>query len=880
MSQEFNEAPFVESDMLGAPEPIANSDLVVMKFGGTTVSRADNWQKISSLLKNRLDSGLRPVVVHSAIAKVTSDLEEILEVAVNEDPVAQLEALRQQHYVLAQDLGVDGPALLDDSLQEIERLVAGIRLVREVSPRIHAHVVGLGELMATALSAAFLRKSGFDVFLQDARDILIAEDRVDRSLAQNYVSATCSYDVDPELKRDLQKKGEVILTQGFIARNHQNETVLLGREGSDTSAAYLAAILQAHRLEIWTDVPGIFTADPRLVPSARLLIELQYDEAQELASSGSKVLHPRCLAPLRKHRIPLFVRSTEAPQIQGTTVSAVTHESMPQVKGISTRSGVTLISMESTSMWHEVGFLAKAFACFAQHGVSIDLVSTSETNVTVSIDIEEGLVADEVQEALVSDLEAICRVRVIENCATIGLVGRKIRTFLPTLSPALSVFEEERIHLVSQAANDLNFSFVIDQEQAPRLITKFHSSVIRQTGSGTTLGPSWEELFRDEAAVVESAEPWWLKKRDDLLKLGNEQLNTFVYDIESITSAAAGLKSLGSVDRILYAVKANFNEDVIRALADAGVDFDCVSPGEVKHLRQVLPDLNKSRLLYTPNFAPREEYEWAVNEGLQVTLDNLYPLQAWPQVFDGQKLFIRLDPGTGRGHHEHVKTAGIHSKFGIPRFEIDELIRLLKDANADVIGIHAHSGSGILDPDNWRSVAAELIKVAERFPNVEVIDLGGGLGVPEKTGDAQFNLEALDETLGAIKKAYPKYRLWLEPGRYLVSQAGVLLSRVTQTKGKGDMRYVGIGTGMNALIRPALYGAYHEIVNLSRVHDAATESVTVVGPICETGDKLGSDRLLPPSKENDVILIANAGAYGRVMSSSYNLRQVPPEITI
>jgi diaminopimelate decarboxylase/aspartate kinase len=235
MSQEFNEAPFVESDMLGAPEPIANSDLVVMKFGGTTVSRADNWQKISSLLKNRLDSGLRPVVVHSAIAKVTSDLEEILEVAVNEDPVAQLEALRQQHYVLAQDLGVDGPALLDDSLQEIERLVAGIRLVREVSPRIHAHVVGLGELMATALSAAFLRKSGFDVFLQDARDILIAEDRVDRSLAQNYVSATCSYDVDPELKRDLQKKGEVILTQGFIARNHQNETVLLGREGSDTS---------------------------------------------------------------------------------------------------------------------------------------------------------------------------------------------------------------------------------------------------------------------------------------------------------------------------------------------------------------------------------------------------------------------------------------------------------------------------------------------------------------------------------------------------------------------------------------------------------------------------------------------------------------------
>ena len=880
MSQGINEAPFAESDTLGAAQPVANSKLVVMKFGGTSVSSAEKWHRICGLLRNRLESGLRPLVVHSAIGKVTSDLEQILATAVSSDPAELVEALRQQHYSLARELGLDGAALLDDSLQEIERLVAGIRLVRELSPRIHAQVVALGELMATAMGAAYLENSGFDVYLQDVREILVAEERVDRSVMQNYVSATCSYDVNPELDQQLQEKGAVILTQGFIASNTRNETVLLGREGSDTSAAYLAAILQARRLEIWTDVPGIFTTDPRLVPSARLLIELQYDEAQELASSGSKVLHPRCVAPLRKHGIPLFVRSTKAPQIQGTTVSAVTHEAEPQVKGISTRSGVTLISMESTSMWHEVGFLAKAFTCFARHGISIDLVSTSETNVTVSIDVEDGLVADDVQQALISDLESFCKVRVIENCATICLVGRKIRTFLPTLSPALSVFEEERIHLVSQAANDLNLSFVIDQEQAPRLISRLHASVIRKTGSGTTLGPSWEELFRDEPSIVEAAAPWWLTKRDQLLKLAGKQLNAFVYDIDSIRAAAAGLRRLESVERILYAVKANFNPDIIRALADSGIDFDCVSPGEVKHLQTVLPDLDNARLLYTPNFAPREEYAWAVSEGLQVTLDNLYPLQAWPELFDGQKLFIRLDPGTGRGHHEHVKTAGIHSKFGIPRFEIDELVRLLKNANADVIGIHAHSGSGILDPDNWRSVAAELIKVAEQFPNVEVIDLGGGLGVPEKTGDPPFDLEALDEALGAIRKAYPQYRLWLEPGRYLVSQAGVLLSRVTQTKGKGDMRYIGIGTGMNALIRPALYGAYHEIVNLSRVHDPATESVTVVGPICETGDKLGSDRLLPPSEENDVILIANAGAYGRVMSSNYNLREVPPEIAI
>jgi diaminopimelate decarboxylase/aspartate kinase len=177
-------------------------------------------------------------------------------------------------------------------------------------------------------------------------------------------------------------------------------------------------------------------------------------------------------------------------------------------------------------------------------------------------------------------------------------------------------------------------------------------------------------------------------------------------------------------------------------------------------------------------------------------------------------------------------------------------------------------------------VAGELVQIAEQFPAVEVIDLGGGLGVPEKPGDRPIDLAAVDATLAEIRETYPQYRLWLEPGRYIVSRAGVLLTHVTQTKGKGEMRYIGVGTGMNSLIRPALYGAYHEIVNLTRAEQAPSETVTVVGPICETGDRLGSDRLLPPTEEGDVILIANAGAYGHVMSSQYNLRQVAKEIVL
>jgi len=216
----------------------------------------------------------------------------------------------------------------------------------------------------------------------------------------------------------------------------------------------------------------------------------------------------------------------------------------------------------------------------------------------------------------------------------------------------------------------------------------------------------------------------------------------------------------------------------------------------------------------------------------------------------------------------------------VPLFEVDELSGLLERANATVIGVHAHSGSGIHDPHNWMSIAEKLAGVAQRFPRVRVLDLGGGMGVPDRTGEPSFDLETLDKDLRVFSKRYPQYELWIEPGRFLVSQAGVLISRVTQTKGKGEMRYIGIGTGMNSLIRPALYGAYHEIVNLTRLGEPASETATIVGPICESGDKLGTDRVLPRTVENDVLLIANAGAYGYVMSSRYNLRDPAAEFVI
>jgi diaminopimelate decarboxylase/aspartate kinase len=611
-----------------------------------------------------------------------------------------------------------------------------------------------------------------------------------------------------------------------------------------------------------------------------LLVALHYDEAQELASAGSSVLHPRCLSPVRRFSIPLFVRCTAAPELNGTVISSVTEEVEPQVKGICTRSGLTLVSMESVGMWHEVGFLSRVFSIFSEHGVSVDLVSTSETNVTVSIDTADGELAEEVQDALIADLAMHCQVRLISRCSAVSLVGRKIRTFLSRLAPAFEVFEEERIHLMSQAANDLNLSFVVDAEQGTRLVRKLHASIIRKTGGSPAFGPRWEQLFQPGKADPLSSDAWWMQKRDKLFDVAAEHLNAYVYDSDSVREAVRELSGLESIDRILYAVKANFNADVIRIIDAEGADFECVSPGEVEWLQEVLPDIDLSRILFTPNFAPRVEYEWALEQGLLVTLDNLYPLQAWPEIFAQRKIMVRMDPGQGRGHHEHVKTAGVHSKFGVPLFEVDELEELVDACGAEIVGIHAHSGSGVQDPGAWRSVAAELIEVAQRFPAVTAIDLGGGLGVAEKPGDRPFDVFKLDALLAEVRETHPQYSIWIEPGRYLVARAGVLLTHVTQVKGKGDMRYVGVGTGMNSLIRPALYGAYHEIVNLTRAGEAPSETATIVGPICETGDRLGTDRLLPPSQEGDVMLIANAGAYGHVMSSRYNRREVAPEVVI
>jgi diaminopimelate decarboxylase/aspartate kinase len=839
------------------------SSWTVLKLGGTSVSAVTHWDHVAVELRQRLAAGERVLVVQSALAGVTDRLEKLLAATDDGARAALLDELGERHRRLAADMAVDAQDALEARMARIVRLVTGASLIGEVTPRVRAEVLAHGELMASELGAG-------------------------------YLNAVCDTAHDEALGARLAKGGPLKLTQGYIADNARGETVVLGRGGSDTSGAYFAAKLGAKLLEIWTDVPGMYTADPRLVGQARLLKHLDYDEAQEIASTGAKVLHPRCLEPARRHRIPLVIRCTPDPGAPGTRIGAEAADAGGRVKAVSVRRGVTLVSMETVGMWQQVGFLADAFACFKRHGLSVDLVSTSETCVTASLDDAANAISDAQLEALAHDLTALCRPRVIRGCAAVSVVGRRMRANLHRLAPALDLFEEREVFLVSQAANDLNFTFVVEDAAAERAAKALHALLIPQGEEDGSFGPRWDA----RAQLPTRVQPWWSRKRDALLALAAEATPRYVYDAGALDAAVGELKTLRAVDRVLYAMKANAQPDLLRRLHAAGVGFECVSPGELARVRELFPEListpplpakgaaprsgagDSPSVLFTPNFAPRAEYRAALAMGITVTLDNLYALEHWGEDFAEREVFLRVDPGHGAGHHRHVRTAGTLSKFGIPLDELDRAAAAAARHRVKVTGLHMHLGSGIVDADAWRTAGARLAAAAERFPEIRVLDLGGGLGVPDRPGGTALDLARLDAGLAEIKSARPDVGLWLEPGRYLVARAGVLLARVTQRKGKGAELYVGIDAGMNSLLRPALYGAHHEIVNLTRLDAEPSETATVVGPICESGDVLGRDRRLPRCEEGDVMLIADAGAYGAAMASRYNLREPAAEILL
>lgn len=858
---------------------------IVLKFGGTSVSSKARWDTIQEVAQAHIAQNKRPFIVCSAVSGVSNILEALLPAAVRGDHEPMIAELYKKHEALATELGVDLDALIGADLKMLERIALGSSLIKETSPKLQALVMAQGELMATKLGAAYLNAQGLKTQWSDARQMLKAIEEDSSNDQRHYLSSPCDFAPDAALQAQLKQMSadEIVLTQGFIAYDEDGETVLLGRGGSDTSAAYFAAKLNAQCLEIWTDVPGMFTADPRQVPGARLLRRLDYFEAQELATTGAKVLHPRCIDPVRRYNIPLHIRCTQSPQMEGTVITSEVPDFGPQVKAISTKKNLPLVSMETVGMWQQVGFLADVFGHFKRHGLSIDLIATSETNITVSLDPVANALDKQQLQHLIVDLTKICQAKQLGPCAAVSLVGRNIRAILHKLGPIFEVFEEQKVYMMSQASSDLNLTFVVNEDQVERLVRTLHAALFGDRQSDELFGPSWRELFSAQTVTDDASQalPWWVQRRQELLdKMQGQDGARYVYDAPSLNKAIDRLAQIESLDARYYAIKANPNPQILNLFATRGMRFECVSVGELEHVLTQVKGVKAEQLLFTPNFAPIHEYKRAFELGVTVTLDNLHPLQHHPEVFRDKPILVRVDPGIGKGHHKHVRTAGQQSKFGVEPADLPQLLQLAAAVNAKVIGLHAHVGSGIRAPETWSENALFLASIAATMPDVRILNLGGGLGIPEKPGDAPLDMNLVAQSLHQFKLANPQYELWMEPGRYCVASAGVLLARVTQIKGKGEHRYVGIETGMNSLIRPSLYGAYHFIANLSSYGQPTAITADVVGPICESGDVLGFGRRLPETREGDVIAIATAGAYGRAMSSGYNMREPAGELIL
>ncbi len=853
---------------------------IVLKFGGTSVSRRHRWDTIGKLAKKRAEeTGSRVLVVVSALSGVTNELTAIADGA--PDSRDRVAALVERHQGFLQELEL-GAEVLAERLAVLQGLLDDPRAVARPLDW-QAEVLGQGELLSSSLGAAYLRASGLDFGWMDARQWLHAlPPQPNQSDWSQRLSVNCQWRADAAwAQRFRAQPTRLLITQGFISRHADGGTAILGRGGSDTSAAYFGALLGASRVEIWTDVPGMFSANPKDVPDARLLTRLDYYEAQEIATTGAKVLHPRSIKPCRDAGVPMAILDTERPELPGTSIDG-NAAPVPGVKAISRRNGIVLVSMEGIGMWQQVGFLADVFNLFKKHGLSVDLIGSAETNVTVSLDPSENLVNTDVLAALSADLSQICKVKVIVPCAAITLVGLGMRSLLHKLSDVWATFGRERVHMISQSSNDLNLTFVIDEADADGLLPILHAELIDSGAMPVeeteVFGPRWREIA---GTVRPRGTPWWRGQRAHLLQLADAGTPRYVYHLPTVRARARALAAIKPIDQRYYAIKANSHPAILQLLEAEGFGLECVSHGELKHVFQHLPELSPKRVLFTPSFCPREEYEAAFALGVTVTVDNVEALQRWPDLFRNRELWLRVDLGRGEGHHAKVRTGGKDSKFGLPIARVDEFVRAATELGTRVVGLHAHLGSGVETAQHWRLMCDELAGFARRIGSVQTIDIGGGLPIPYSDEDEPFDLDAWAEGLAEVKALHPAFRLAIEPGRFLVAESGVLLTHATQVVEKDGVRRVGLDAGMNTLMRPALYDAWHDIENLSRQGGYAEAAFDVVGPICESSDVFGKRRKLPVSTApDDVMLIADAGAYGYVMSNTYNQRAMPREDVI
>ncbi|MTI89005.1 MAG: diaminopimelate decarboxylase [Balneolaceae bacterium] len=358
----------------------------------------------------------------------------------------------------------------------------------------------------------------------------------------------------------------------------------------------------------------------------------------------------------------------------------------------------------------------------------------------------------------------------------------------------------------------------------------------------------------------------------------------FVYDASVIDRQIKRIKNAfsGFPNRINYAAKALTNKGVLAHVRGHKLGLDVVS---VNELRMGLDaGFDADQILFTSNSVSFEEIEEALTLGVKVNIDSLSLLEAFGKRYGGGKpcsIRLKLDPLVE--HHEGSREWHSHSKFGIHHSRIDDIKALEQEHEMNIVGLHVHNSSSFLDIPVYLETAERMFSIARQFPGLEFIDFGGGITIPFYPGHEVIDVDELGRRMEVqVQEFYKDYgnepRIWFEPGRFLVSECGVLLTQVTVLKGDRDLPYAGTNTGFNHLIRPKMYNAYHDILNVSNPL-ASKKKYHITGNMCET-DFLAQNREISEIREGDLLAIKNAGAYGACMASNYNSRVRPAEVLI
>ncbi len=441
-----------------------------MKFGGTSVQDAEAFARVASIVAGEKENS--PVVVTSAMSKVTDALLNAFETAKRgevENAILSLEPHFERHRAVSRELTSEAQQKLFEVELKFAEQELGDLLMR-VSRRslplsmLKDAIVSYGEQLSSRLLAEVFKAKNLNARQMDSRRLIVTDDE--------YGAATPIWDETEKLIKleleNLLEAGEIPVLGGFIAASRGGETTVLGRGGSDYSAALVGAALRAREIQIWTDVTGVLTCDPRICPEAKTLKTLSYEEAAELAYFGAKVLHPKTIKPAVDYRIPVRVCNSHAPGERGTMILFETEKIPNTIKSIAHKTGITILRISSARMLGAFGFMAALFQIFERYRVVIDVISTSEVSVALTLDNTDSL------EQVVAELKRLGDVEIEHDNAVVCVVGEGLRASSGLASKIFSTIEDVPISLISHGASSVNITFVIKEDRVKDVIKRLH----------------------------------------------------------------------------------------------------------------------------------------------------------------------------------------------------------------------------------------------------------------------------------------------------------------------------------------------------------------------------------------------------------------------